>query len=356
MKPARTRMVQFLLTWVAGALLLAACNLEGVVAFSPNNDRIAVVSVVSDKSRLYSTDSNGGNPIKLEDDLTYAFDVTFDPLGTKLLYAQSGSPGKICTIGSTGAGKVCPVTLPGGVASGFLSFLPNGDYILVYQSGGFWQMYVYQPAAALPYKTEANVDHFFLTSDAYEVKRGSNGTQWYLAPYDKPGGQQNLRWVIVRGNQAIMYNAAGSLEGPTPHPRDINSAVRTALGNVLNRHGVSLVLSGEGNSYERTRALMGNLANPRVGALSNETLTTDGVVFVRAGSGGRTVFGSWLAANPPPWSAFRDNTRAVFLGIQAGEKNLVLKAWGLDVNGRRSLVDELTIRVPPPPPTTAAKK
>jgi len=254
MDRTQSRFAKLLLTWVAGALLLAACNLEGVVAFSPNNDRIAVVSVVTDKSRLYTTDSNGGNPIKLEDDLTYAFDVTFDPLGTKLLYAQSGSPGKICTVGSTGAGKVCPVTLPGGVASGFLSFLPNGDYILVYQSGGFWQMYVYQPAAALPYKTEANVDHFFLTSDAYEVKRGSNGTQWYLAPYDKPGGQQNLRWVIVRGNQAIMYNAAGSLEGPTPHPRDINSAVRTALEDRDQTDITSGVISPDGTKMAfRTR-------------------------------------------------------------------------------------------------------
>jgi hypothetical protein len=132
-------------------------------------------------------------------------------------------------------------------------------------------------------------------------------------------------------------------------------AVRTALGAVLQRHGVNLVLSGEGNSYERTRALRGNLANPMPGPLATEMLTTDGVAFVRAGSGGRTQFGSWSSPNPPTWSAFRDNTRAVFLSVQASEKNLALKAWGLDVNGKRSVVDELTIRTPPPVVSSTAR-
>ena len=40
------------------------------------------------------------------------------------------------------------------------------------------------------------------------------------------------------------------------------ATVRTALGNILLKNGVNLVLSGEGNSYERTRALRGNLAAP----------------------------------------------------------------------------------------------
>lgn len=246
------RNLKRLTVWlIAGAVLLVACNFEGVVSFSPNNDRIAVVHSVGSQRRLYTTDANGGNPIKLEDDFMYAFDVTFDPLGTRLLYAASN---QVCTIAAVGGGKSCPVNLPGGVSTGFLSYLPNGDYILVYQSGGFWQMQVYQPGAALPYKTEANVDHFFLTSDAYEVKRGSNGTQWYLAPYDKPGGQQNLRWVIIRGAVASMYNAAGSLEGPTPLPREINSAVRTALADRDQTDITSGVISPDGTKMAfRTR-------------------------------------------------------------------------------------------------------
>ena len=64
---------------------------------------------------------------------------------------------------------------------------------------------------------------------------------------------------------------------------------------------MNLVLSGEGNSYERTRALRGNLATPTLGPVADMDVTTatDGVVFVRAGSGGRTAFGSWLSAAQP---------------------------------------------------------
>jgi hypothetical protein len=85
------------------------------------------------------------------------------------------------------------------------------------------------------------------------------------------------------------------------------ASVRTALGAILQKNGVNVVLSGEGNSYERTRALSGNLAIPRVGpgADMDVTTATDGVVFVRAGAGGRTAFGSWLAARSA-WSAVRD--------------------------------------------------
>lgn len=206
--------------------LLAACNQEGLAGFSPNNDRVAVVHKVGSAIRLYTTDSNGGTPIKIEDDIIPGFDVTFDPLGQKLLYAAGG---QICTVGVAGDGKACPVALPGGIIGGFLAFLPTGDYVFVYPSGGKSQMYIYQPGSAAPSSSELNVDQFFLTTDAYKVRRGSNGVFWFMTQYDKPAGQQNLRWVIVRGTQAIMYNAAGSLQGPTVLPREINTAVSTAL-------------------------------------------------------------------------------------------------------------------------------
>jgi hypothetical protein len=206
--------------------ILAACNLEGIAGFSPNNDRVAIVHKVGTEYRLYTTDSNGGNPTKIEDNIAGGFDVTFDPLGLKLLYAAGGN---VCTSDVLGGGKSCPVPVPGGVPGGFLAFLPNGDYIFVYASGGKSQMHVYQPGAGAPSQSEVNVDSFFLTSDAYKVRRGTNGVNWFLTPFDKPAGQQNLRWVIIRGTQVIMYNAAGSLEGPTPLPREINTAVSNAL-------------------------------------------------------------------------------------------------------------------------------
>jgi Tol biopolymer transport system component len=210
------------------ALFLAACNLEGVASFSPNNDRVAVVTKVGSQYRLETTDANGGNVVKIEDNVQPAFDVTFDPLGTKLLYVANS---QVCTVDPGGSGKTCPVALGGGTSGGFISFLPDGDYIFAYRTGSQWQMDIYQPGVAAPHQSEVSVDHFFLTSNAYKVKRGSKGTQWYLKLYNKPSGQQNLRWVIIKGTQAIMYNAAGSLEGPTPLARVINSAVQDALKN-----------------------------------------------------------------------------------------------------------------------------
>jgi hypothetical protein len=233
------------------ALFIAGCNLEGVASFSPNNDRVAIVTRIGDDYRLYTTDSNGGGPVMLDGTIAPAFDVSYDPLGTRLLYV-TGS--QVCTVSAGGGGKSCAVNLPGGVSGGFLSFLPNGDYVLAYQSGGKYQMFVYQPGVAAPYLSEANIDHFFLTSDAYEVKRGSQGAEWYLTPYDKPGGAQNLRWVIVRGNQAIMYNAAGSVEGPTPLPRQLNSAVLNALQDRNQSDITSGVISPDGGKMAfRTR-------------------------------------------------------------------------------------------------------
>ena len=223
------------------AILVAGCNLEGVAGFSPNNDRVAVVTKVGDQYRLYTTDANGGNPVKIEDNVNGAYDVTFDPVGNRLLYIANN---QICTSAVTGGGKSCPVAVSGGL--GFLAFLPNGDYIFVVQSSGKYTMDVYRPAEATPYKTESNIDHFFLTADAFKVRRLTKGTQWYIRPYDKPSGQQNLRFVFVRGTTATMYNGAGSLEGPTALPREVNSAVNDALKNRDQSDITSGVISPDG--------------------------------------------------------------------------------------------------------------
>ncbi len=233
------------------ALFLAGCNLEGVASFSPGNDRVAVVTKVGSQYHLETTDASGGNPVTVESNLQAAFDVTFDPLGTKLLYSSAG---QLCTAAAAGGGKACPVTLASGTGGGFLSFLPDGDYIFAYHTGSQWQMDIYQPGVASPHQSETGVDQFFLTSDAYKVKRGSKGVQWYLKLYDKPSGQQNLRWVIIKGTQAIMYNAAGSLEGPTPLPRVINSAVQNALKDRDQTDITSGVISPDGTKLVfRTR-------------------------------------------------------------------------------------------------------
>lgn len=266
------RWTQWVGLLLAGAVLLAGCNLEGVASFSPNNDRVAIVHDVGDPLRLYTTDNNGGNPVKLEDSILGGFDVTFDPLGSKVLYAVGGS---LCTSNAAGGDRQCLVALPGGVSGGFLSYLPNGDYILVYRSGAVWTMHLYHPGQAAPFLTEANVDHFFLTADAFEVKRGSNGTEWYLTPYDQPSGQQNLRWLLVRGNQASLYNVGGSVEGPTALPRDVNPAVQGALAGRDQNDITSGVISPDGTKLVfRTRA--GSSPNYTYGLYALDLATNTG--------------------------------------------------------------------------------
>lgn len=145
------------------------------------------------------------------------------------------------------------------------------------------------------------------------------------------------RWIVVYMHSDLFSSEKSDASVAT---------VRTALGNILVKYGVNAVLSGEGNSYERTRALRGNLATPTLGpaATMDVTTATDGVVFVRAGAGGRTAFGSWLSPMQPTWSAVRDNTHAVFLRVSVSDAKLIVTAYGLDAKGKQSVLDSVTMR------------
>jgi len=149
---------------------------------------------------------------------------------------------------------------------------------------------------------------------------------------------KGARWIVV-----YMHSDLFSSEKSDASV----AAVRTAFGNILTRNGVNVVLSSEGNSYERTRAVRGNLATPTLGpaATLDVTSATDGVVFVRAGAGGRTAFGSWLSATPPTWSALRDNTHAVFLRVASSDTKLIVTAYGIDpATGKQTVLDQVTMR------------
>ena len=143
------------------------------------------------------------------------------------------------------------------------------------------------------------------------------------------------RWIVVYMHTDLF----SSQQSPTT-----TATARTALGTIFQRHGVNLVLSGEGDSYERTKALSGNLASPRVAPVAEEVVTeTDGIVFIRAGSGGRTDFGDWVAMNPPLWSAHRNNTLPIFLQMNAGANTLRVTAIALDEKGKKVIVDTIEI-------------
>ena len=143
------------------------------------------------------------------------------------------------------------------------------------------------------------------------------------------------RWIVVYMHADLFSSERGNTA---------NATVRTALGDLFQRYGVNLVLSGDGDSYERTKALSGNLASPTAAPASDEVATaTDGIVFVRAGSGGRTDFGDWLSTAPPAWSAVRDNDRAVFLRMTVDDKALAVTAYGIDALGKKTVVDRVSI-------------
>jgi hypothetical protein len=144
------------------------------------------------------------------------------------------------------------------------------------------------------------------------------------------------RWIVV-----YMHTDLFSSERSDA----VTASVRQALGAILQRYGVNLVLSGEGNSYERSRPLRGSLENPTPGPLGYRVVTArDGIVFVRAGSGGRTAFGSWLSSALPSWSAVRNNTRAVFLDVTVDGTAIGVSAYALDARGMRTVIDSVELR------------
>jgi hypothetical protein len=145
----------------------------------------------------------------------------------------------------------------------------------------------------------------------------------------------NARWIVVYMHTDLFSSEKSATA---------TSTARQAVGAILERYGVNLVLSGEGDSYERSLPLSGNLANPTVAAAAKDVVTeTDGIVFVRAGSGGRTAFGKFVGANKPAWSAFRDNQHAVFLRLNAGANSLRVTAVALDEQGKKLVLDKIEI-------------
>jgi hypothetical protein len=143
------------------------------------------------------------------------------------------------------------------------------------------------------------------------------------------------RWIVVYMHSDLFSSDKTDASVQT---------VRTALGTILMRRGVNLVLSGEGDSYERTKALRGNTltAGPVLDP-AMVTTATDGVVFVRSGSGGRTAFTPWMRPAQPVWSAFRDNTHATYVQVTVSDKQLMVTTYGLDDAGRRTVLDTLKI-------------
>lgn len=236
-------------------LFLTGCNLEGVAGFSAGSDRAAVVR---NANTLYTTNESGGDAATITTNLQSAFSVTFNPQGTRLLFATADS--QICLASATGVGTpTCEVTIPAGVSVGFLSYLPSGDVIFVYQDPGTdkFEMRIYNPAWNV-IRNEGNLDQFFLTTDAYKVKRGTNGAQWRLEPH----GRGMLRWVVTRGEDAFEFTASSSgIGGPNPLPVRISSAVQQTLAQRDLRDITSGAVAPDGRTLVFRTGSEGSLYN-----------------------------------------------------------------------------------------------
>lgn len=151
---------------------------------------------------------------------------------------------------------------------------------------------------------------------------------------------RGMRWLVVYMH-ADLYS--GELGSP------VNASVQAALSAIFESHGVSLVLSGDGNSYERSWPLVaGNAVNTMLRTGPYQRGFSDGgVTYLHAGSGGRTAFAPWAdPLNPPAWTAVRDNAQAQYVLMYVlWDKVMLVYTIGVDpASGQLGLLEYFPIR------------
>lgn len=208
---------------LATAVFLTGCNLEGVASFAPGGGRVALIR---DGANLHTTNANGGEVATIAGgNLLASFGASFSPNGNQIVFINAAR--QLCTANAAGGGLDCPANIPNDASVGLLSYLPSGHVIVVYQTGSQFTMRIYNASWSLT-REEVNLNQFFLTSNAYKVKRGSQGAEWYMTPHQSGG--QPLRWVVTRGEDAFMYTATpDGVSAPNPLPVRISGAVQAAL-------------------------------------------------------------------------------------------------------------------------------
>ena len=232
------------------SLLLAACSAEGIGAFSPANNWVAVIT---NNKHLFTTDLNGGSPVLVDTQPILNMGVSSDPSGSQILYAVSAG---ICLSNprSTTTCTAPLVPLPSGVSVGQLSFLPNGQFILVYQLGNQWGMQIYNANGGSPVVDENNIDQFFLPASAFKVESAGQAGQWRLTPYKAQQAGQDIRLVFLRGNQMIRYNLSGNVQGPL-QVGQIDDTTKNLINSRDEADVTSAILSPDGTRIAfRTQA------------------------------------------------------------------------------------------------------
>lgn len=202
------------------AILVAACNREGVGSFAPNNSRAAIVS---NNDKLYTSNLNGGELVKLSDPIVTAFGVSLSPFGDTVAYVQQAGFG-VYTQPATGGASTQIFAPPAIPPQGIVTFIPSGDVLIIFQDGaGKYDLNIVAPSGGTPKVTIPGISQAFVAQAAIKPKRGTNDSEFIFKPY----GLAQVPMVLVVGSEMRLYAASASgLAGPTVLPQVVDATMQ----------------------------------------------------------------------------------------------------------------------------------
>jgi len=201
--------VRHFFSTAALAILVAACNREGVGSFAPNNSRAAIVS---NSDKLYTSNLNAGELVKLSDPIVTAFGVSLSPFGDTVAYVRQAGFG-VYTQPATGGASTQIFAPPAIPPQGIVTFIPSGDVLIIFQDGaGKYDLNIVAPTGGTPKVTIPGISQAFVAQAAIKPKRGTNDSEFIFKPY----GLAQVPMVLVVGTEMRLYSASASgLAGPT---------------------------------------------------------------------------------------------------------------------------------------------
>lgn len=292
---------------------------------------------IIDGEELYSTDLIGENQVQhnLNEAIETRFGALFNPQATRLLYVDSGDgseASRVCIERVNGSDRICPLTLAS-ADLGSVMYLPSGHIVILSGSDSELhpvKMQIFQPDAAYELVAEEReFDLIFVTGrnlkfTDFQDELVSQSRLWRLAV------GQEVRWVVVKGNELRQYTAGTTLTGPTELGRltpDAQDALRSLdvlsglLLGALSPDGTKLVVFEPSEEYSYIREAEG--------ILHLADLTADAVSFEALASG---IFGDMTAA-------FSPDSSALAYGVLEGDGKGSIWIINSDGTNKRKLVD-----------------
>jgi hypothetical protein len=151
---------------------------------------------------------------------------------------------------------------------------------------------------------------------------------------------QDLAAARTRGARfLVVYMHADTYSS---HPAaSFPETVRSAFQAVLDRHNVNLVLSGDTPGFERSHPVRAGVARPATGLFVDRS---QGVVFVRTGSGGREDHLTWTPGAAPAWMALRNGSMKSFAVLHdVNGTNLIVEIVGIPAGGGEPVLLDLFV-------------